>query len=422
MTPRKLTRCVLAIGSLAALAAPLAATAATGAQVDAAIDKGLAYLAATQASGGNWSYWGGAYDQAATAAAAFAMLSQKSQWGSHAAAYQGDVDKAMQYLLATASTATVSTRWGDATNICPGGSGTCTAVYWYGSNEATYTTGQVAAAVATYAAGHAGDVATTSGPLANMTWGQIAQGIVNTFAAAQSAVHNYSWGGWRYGLPSNNDADSSTTQWASIAMLYGRTLGATVPAVTVTDLATHWLPNVQAADGSACYQPGSSPCDHADTGGMLLALDFAGVPASNAQVQKALAFLNSNWKASASGTWYGNFGHPYAMWAEYKGLELTIGLADNSHITNLLGCGTLDAGVNCNWWQDYNEWLVNHQQADGGWGGYDYWADPLATAYYLPILGGVLVPDGNDAPEPATFALVGTALAGLAVVRRRRRT
>ena len=89
-----------------------------------------------------------------------------------------------------------------------------------------------------------------------------------------------------------------------------------------------WLTAVQQPDGSACYQAGIGPCDHADTGGLLLGLDFLGKSASDPAVQKALAFLDGNWTATANGTWYGNIAHPYAMWAEYKGLDLTIGLAD----------------------------------------------------------------------------------------------
>lgn len=419
MSKPGIARTLLSIACATAIGVPLSTQAATSAQINAAIQGGLDHLSATQQAGGNWSYWGGAYDQAATGAAVFAMLSQKNLWGGNATTYQGDVDDGMRYLLATATTATVSTRAGDPTNICPGGSGSCTAVYWQGSNEPTYTTGQVAAAVATYAAGRAGDVATSTGPLAGMTWGQIAQGIVNTFAAAQSAIHNYTWGGWRYGLPSNTDADSSTTQWAAIAMIYSQTLGATVPAIVKQDLATHWLPAAQAASGVACYQPNTQPCDHADTGGLLLALDFVGPLAQPGQVTKALNFLNANWQATPSGTWYGNFGHPYAMWAVYKGLELTIGLNDDTVITNHhASCGTLDPGVTCNWWQDYNEYLVGTQLANGAWTGYDYWTDPLATAYYLPILGGTAIPDGN-APEPGSLGLVGLAIAALATYRRR---
>ena len=63
--------------------------------------------------------------------------------------------------------------------------------------------------------------------------------------------------------------------------------------------------------------------------------------------------------------------------------------------------------ANCNWWQDYNDWLVTNQNANGSWSGYSYWTDPLSTAFDITILsaiqiniiqcdvtGGQNVPDG----------------------------
>ena len=398
---------------------PLGATtawAATDAEINTAIGKGLDYLHTTQQADGSWNY--GGYEPAATGAAVYAMLTQKGQWGANAAAYQADVDRAMNYLLASASTTSVSTR-NNGTNICPGG-GTCLGVSWQAfNNEDTYTTGLIAPAVALYAAGHAGDVATTSGPLANKTWGEIAQGITNMFAASQSTnVNGNRDGGWRYYLPGNGDSDMSTTQWAIISMLYDQTLGATTPAIVKNDLAT-WLTAVQDASGVACYQPGTAPCDNSDTGGLLLGWDFLGASASDPKVQAALGWLNANWQSGANGTWYGNFDQPYAMWSDYKGLESTIGLADTTTITNLLpgNCGN-DRGTDCNWWQDYNQWLVANQNGDGSWNGYAYWTGPLATAFYLPILAGTQIP--VQVPEPATLALVGLGLAGLAGSRRRK--
>jgi hypothetical protein len=167
------SRARLVLGAaLACVVSAVTAMAATEAEKLNAIEEGLNNLYITQQPGGYWNY--GGYEQAAAGAAAFAFLSQKDNWGANAAAYQTAVDNAMAYLLSTATTGDVGVR-DDGFNPC--GTGTCLGVYWYGVGESTYTTGLVAPAIATYAAGRANEVATTSGPLAGLTWGQIAQGI-----------------------------------------------------------------------------------------------------------------------------------------------------------------------------------------------------------------------------------------------------
>ena len=399
---------VLAFFALATIA-----TAATEQQKLTAIDNGLANLAATQQSDGSWAYSG--YEQAATGAALLAFMSQKDKWGANAAAYQLVADKAVAYLLANATSNTVSTR-NDGVNICPGGTGSCQGVYWYGNGESTYTTGLAAPAVATYALatygpGAPNDVATTTGPLAGLTWGQIAQGITNEFSASQSSVINGNReGGWRYFIPGNGDSDSSTTQWAVISLIYDQTLGSVTPSAVIDDLIV-WLAAVQVSGqgGAACYQPDDLLCEQSDTGSLLLGLNFVGAPLGNSQVQLALGFLNTNWTQTANNTWYGNFGHPYAMWAVYKGLDTTIGLKDTTYITNFLTTcgypnnppGNPPGSVPCNWWEDYNEWLVVNQNADGSFPGYAYWYGPLSTSWGVNILGATTVPVSCIVPSPS---------------------
>ncbi len=414
----KCIRLVLSI-VLTCFALATLATAATEQDKLTAIQNGLANLAATQQPDGSWAYSG--YEQASTGAAVLAFMSQKNSWGM--INYQPVADNAMAYLLANATTNTVSTR-DDGVNICPGGTGSCLGVYWYGAGESTYTTGLVASGIGFYvdpplpATGPGpGAVATTTGPLAGLTWGQIAQGITNEFAAAQcTAIDGNRDGGWRYYF-GERDADSSTTQWAVISLVFDETLGAVTPSVVKADLKV-WLATSQAPDGSACYQPGTQPCDNSDTGGMLVGLWYVGYPLTNAQVQAALGFLNNNWPTYANNTWYGNFGNPYAMWAQYKGLDVNITTTDTTYITNLLtDCGKArghlpgnpPGSVPCNWWEDYNEWLVLDQNADGSWTGYAYWYGPLATSFDVAILGAAPIqrPSCIDySPSPIAFGNV----------------
>jgi hypothetical protein len=359
------------------------------------------------------------------------MLSQQGRWGTNAAVYQAKVDAAMNYLLNRATKTTVSTR-NDGVNICPASATSCSGVYWNAANnEDSYTTGLIAPALALYAKQQADldAVATATGPLAGMTWKQIAQGVTNLWAASQSTVNQGALiGGWRYILGQGGyDSDMSTTQWGAISLTYMESLGAVTPSIVKTDLAK-WLAFAQSpTSGAGCYQgPGSGLCDQADTGGLLMGLAYLGATAADPAVQKAVSFLNSTWQQTPYSEWYGNFGHPYAMWGEYKGLETLIGLDDATSITNLRDSDCQSAGTNaptsgvCNWWQDYNEYLVTTQGTNGSWAGYDHWTGTLATAFYLPILGGTQVPVVPQVPEPGTLALIGLALTGLVVSHRGR--
>ena len=386
--------------------------AATEQQKNLAVSKGLQYLINTQQEDGSWHYMSydaeaSPYDPAVTGASLLAFLGLKYRWPNddvlESLFYQTAVDKAVTYLLNIATTVTVSTR-NDGLNICPGGTGECLGIYWGAdSGEESYITGLVTPALMTYAQDRGSTVATTTGPLANLTWSQIAQGIVNTWSASQSTEQEGNMiGGWRYtlGMP-NYDSDMSTTQWGIMSLIYAaQYLDSFVPEIVKTDL-KKWLAFAQDPNsGGGCYQgPESSLCNHSDTGGLLLGLKFVGAQVTDATVQKALGYLNTHWPElaeNAESDFYGNFGHPYAMWSLYKGLEVTLdGVNNTTVITNLLGsCGAPDnlPSHPCNWWEDYNDWLVNHQNVDGSWSGWSYWSDPLSTAFYISIIGPVYVP------------------------------
>jgi hypothetical protein len=159
---------------------------------------------------------------------------------------------------------------------------------------------------------------------------------------------------------------------------------------------------IQNPDGGSAYDfynsvgPGSNV---SRTGTLLLQQVFSGV--NGAKMGAALNYLNLQWLTTANSTWDGNFGHPYAMWAAYKGLEVTIGLdADLSMISNLhpdpLNVDNPNHGYN--WWEDYCEYLVNAQNPDGSWTGYSSWAGPLATAWYINILAATEIPPPNEDP------------------------
>lgn len=427
---KKLTKLAAAISIACATLSATTAFAATEAEKRAAIDAGLAYLATTQNANGSFDGGGTDYLIAQTGSALLAFLEEKANWGANAATYQAVVDNGLNYLLNNVSVVSISPQtWGN-----PDGDGNGVGVKLYpggADGRDTYVTGIVLPAIAMSGTPNA---LVTTGPLAGRTDGSgaggawtykdVVQNTIDYFAFGQNDAVNAYEGGWRY-YANYGSSDQSTTQWPIIAALYASKMGVTVPTFVKTELAK-WVDYIQNdVTGAAGYTSPTSPYGEMnETGALLLMMDFLGMPTSNPDVQAALNYINLHWQETANSTWDGNFGHPYAMWAIYKGLQTMIGTnADTSIIGNLRpgNCGgdvdNPDHG--CNWFEDYAEYLVGTQNANGSWSGYSSWGMGLATPWYINILAATQIPDG-DVPEPSTLMLLGAGLLGGLAIRRRR--
>ena len=257
------------------------------------------------------------------------------------------------------------------------------------------------------------------------TYADVIQKAVDSFTYYQTGpTYGNRYGGWRY-FAGENDSDMSTTQWAPISFLFAQN----VPGVTIPTNGNNsmklalqaWITACQnATTGAVDYQPGAGILNATHLGGLLVSNFFAG---GGGNVNKALDWLNGDWLNGPSGTWYGNEGHPYAMWAVYKALEKLYGTTAAGPITNLRSepaGDLLDPGAVWNWWEDYCQYLHSTQNANGSWNGYSYWTGPLATAWYINILNATTTGGGGEVPEPATMILLGSGLVGLAGYARRR--
>jgi hypothetical protein len=411
--------------AIAALLVSNPATAASEAEKRAAIDAGLAYLATTQNADGSFAGGGLDYQLAQSGSALLAFLEEKPNWGANTASYQAVVDKGLDYLMSNAAIAPISNQ--PAGN--PDGDGNGVGVEFYLSGQQsrdTYVTGLVVPAIASSGTP---DKLVTVGPLAGRSDGTGSGGAWTYKDVVQNAVDYFAYGqnesgtargGWRY-YSNYGSSDQSTTQWPVITALFASKMGVTMPDFVKDELAI-WTEYIQnPATGAAGYDGPTSPYGEMnETGALLLMQDYIGLPVSDSRVQNALAYIDTHWKDGPSG-FDGNIGNPYAMWALYKGLEVTVGLdADTSLIDNLLDptCGgnvdNPDHG--CNWYEDYSEWLVNDQNADGSWTGYSHWGTGLATPWYINILAATEIPDDDDdpgIPVPGTLVLLAVGLLGV---------
>jgi hypothetical protein len=220
-------------------------------------------------------------------------------------------------------------------------------------------------------------------------------------------------------------------------MFYGQAAGATVPQFVKNELA-QWIDYIQylggtpgtGAHGSSGYSSPTYLNNESKTGGLLIEMAFAraaGVGApynlNHPDVQAALGYLNRQWRTTANNTWDGNLGNPYAMWSIYKGLEATVGMDDITYITNMRpfdqATMALDPDVAWNWLEDYHEFLVDTQNANGSWNGYAYWTGPLAAAWYINILQAPIFPP-EAVPVPGAVVLSSLGIGIVEWLRRRR--
>lgn len=413
----KKTNLSIALALAGTLALPAATQAATEAQKQAAIDSALLWLAGQQQADGRWnSNAGQTGDVAATGASLLSYL-EEGHSPTSGTAYSTQVANGLNFIFDNAAYVPIS----DQPAGNPDGGGMVGQGLRLGGNDNNqiYSTGLTLPAVvlAGLEAGLDTAIVRPGSAVDGQTYRNVIQDAVDYLSWAQADTGT-ARGGWRY-LP-NTDADNSVSQWPALASIYAASAGIDTPQF-VKDEQRFWIDYSQNdINGGGGYTDPSSTTP-LRTGSLMVQMTAAGLGTGSSQVQNALDYINNNWQTTCSPTC--TFGDYYGMWAIYKGLESTIGLDDTTSITNLYpqGDAELDPGDTWNWWENFSEFLVDSQNADGSWTGGTWGSIQMRTAWAVNILQAVEIPgpepEPKAVPEPSSalglgiFSLLGAGAA-----------
>jgi len=380
---------ILVIATFAAM--PFPASAATEAEIDQAIDNGLAYLAANQNADGSW---GTSYPVAETAFAVMAFECEGHFPTGDPATdpYVLNVRDGLDYILANAHVTAISVQTaGD-----PDTNGNGIGIYFNspGTARYTYETGIVMLAIT---GSNAPDRVATTGP-ANVngrTYREILTDVVDWCAWAQTDSGSNQRGGWDYGPQDNSStrSDNSISQWPVLGLWmlenpYCGPWNISAPDWVKSELEL-WLNYTQHSggtdDGGFGYTGPDIWVNIAKTGAGLSMLNYSGVSSTDLRVFAAINYTDRHWNDATDGSGdIMNFGNYYAMYAVMKGCEIN-------------GITYIDGH---DWYDEYADWLVGNQSADGSWTAYGQWGTPiLKTDWALLILEQCVCPGAP--PEPA---------------------
>jgi hypothetical protein len=323
---------------------------------NAAIENGLRYLYLTQAADGSWPGPG----NCRVASTGLAVLAFENN-GHRPVAGNIDDDiyvecaqKGLQYVLNHGHTEAIAPQSAGNPDVDADGKGIC----FYsdaGSGYRTYETGIVMMTMVGIGSPETGAPdsvvsSTSSADINGHTCAQVLRDVVDWCAWAQE--ENSVWrGGWRY-TPNYSMSDNSVSQWPAIGLEAAETQwGISAPAFVKSEL-MFWINYSQNANGCFGYTNPNDWLNVAKTGAGLCLIAYADIPVSDPRPVNALGCICANWNSTA---WdYGNFGDLYAMYAVAKGCRISV-----PNPINLI-CGH-------KWADEYDDWLFDHQLADGSW-------------------------------------------------------
>lgn len=367
---------VLLLVTMLSFPGAVPAQAATGAQIETSVQKGLTWLVSQQNADGSW---GTSYQVGYTGLAVVKLCDRAFELKFTSPfdplyPYSQNVIKGLDYIFSTAAAFP-----GTPEYPCPG---TIHFVPW--SGEMLYETGVAMMAIAATRAPLR--VVGEPNPVVNgMTYKQVLQATVNFIVCVQNSD-----GGWRY-RPTPQCSDNSVTGYVVLGLRYAEAalygFNCIIPPATKTNLsnfitAFQYLNPGDPDDGASWYTCGWSWFNLLKTGNLLFEMTFVGDTTATPRVQSALGYIQRHWMDA--GVDPGFRGLPPGEQAAFclmKGLDS-------------LGITTLNVGGNPNfdWFDDMSTLIVNAQQADGHWNAVSWGDNLMETIWALLTLEKVAPP------------------------------
>jgi hypothetical protein len=375
------------------------AQAATAADIEAAVEDGLAWLAGQQNLNGSW----GTYDLVGHTGLAVLKFEEYA-WEQGidpfdpAYTYQAQVVNGLDYLFSRVVEMAIPVE--PAGNPDTDGDGNGIAIYDV-LHHRTYATGIAMMAIA--ASRHPASIVAV-GPAAGRTYLDVLQNCVDWMAWAQVDVgYGPSRGGWRYS-GDDTSADNSVSGYATLGLGFagGFNFNCTIPTFVLTEMdffinAVQDPVNGDTHDGGSWYVPQSSHwVNTLKTGNLLYEMALFGDGVGETRVQNAIDYLERHWNdPNQDPGWRGSGGSAayQACFTIMKGLEA-------------FDIQVLDVGGNpaFDWFDDMSTRIVDTQRADGRWAGGSWGDDILNTAWALLALERVVVPPASLCPDEYRFA------------------
>ena len=258
----------------------LPASAATPAEIDTAIDKGLAYLANTQAGDGSWSSWG--YQIGATGTAVLAMELHDP------VTYAANIQAGLDYIFDQAYIQAINP-------ADPGAPADGNGVYfgWLPMYETGIAMMAIAGSETPWET-----VNVPGSPVDGWRYDEVMQECVEYIAWAQhdGTGDPNGRGGWRY-APNDWDSDNSVSQWPVLGLIVAEGFGCTVPGF-VRDELSIWIDYIQNdASGGSGYSAPDDWVNVAKTGALLIEQYFYGDDTTVPRVQAARDYIDANWSS-----------------------------------------------------------------------------------------------------------------------------